>query len=129
MAQSVSSMRQTQKDFQETILQTSHTAINDQISVQRTKETHSDHQERANQRTQKAMAYWDTGTKTMDTTPSESLSSELKEERIPEKITIFKMGAAASFTAPSAQHQQEVLIPAEKNSPPYKQRNCHKDKK
>ncbi|WP_273758620.1 BID domain-containing T4SS effector [Bartonella sp. AU55XJBT] len=103
-AQSASSMSQTQKDFQETILQTNKTATNDQVSVQMTKETGSDHQERAKQRPQKVMAYWDTGTKT-------------KEERTPEPMQTLNMGDALSFTAPSAQHQQEVLIPAKKIAP------------
>nr|WP_245410052.1 BID domain-containing T4SS effector [Bartonella tribocorum] len=122
MAQSASSMRQTQKDLQETILQTSHTATNDQISVQMTKETHSDHQERAKYRPQKAMAYWGIGTKTTHTAPlpsSEKVSSspETKEERKPKQRQTFKMSESPSFTAQNAQHQQKVLIPAEKIAP------------
>ncbi|WP_375626406.1 MULTISPECIES: hypothetical protein [unclassified Bartonella] len=63
IAQSASSMRQMQKDFQKNILQTSNTATNNPISAQMTKEKCSDHQERTKQPPKKATAYWDTGTK------------------------------------------------------------------
>ncbi|UNF51686.1 BID domain-containing T4SS effector [Bartonella krasnovii] len=119
MVHSASSMRQTQKDFQETILQTSHIATNDQISVQMT--TGSDHQERAKQYPQKAkaMAYWESGIKTTDTALLKklSLSPKLKEKPTPEPIQTLKTEDTASFTTPSAQHQQEVLIAAKKIPP------------
>ncbi|WP_375663678.1 Fic family protein [Bartonella sp. CL63NXGY] len=70
IAQSSSSMRQMQKDFQKNILQTSNTATNNPISVQMTKEKRSDHQERMKQPPKKAMAYWDTGTKKNGHRPS-----------------------------------------------------------
>ncbi|WP_246054748.1 BID domain-containing T4SS effector [Bartonella massiliensis] len=119
IVQSVSSKRQTQKDFQEINLPTNKTTTNNQISDKITKKTRADHQEKIKQRPQKAVASWDTGTKTTDTAPFEkvSLSPKLKERRTPEPIQTFKMGDAASFTAPSAQHQKEVLIPAEKIPP------------
>ncbi|WP_273790946.1 BID domain-containing T4SS effector [Bartonella sp. CM31XJBT] len=83
IAQSASSMRQMQKDFQKNILQTSNTATNNPISVQMTKEKRSDHQERMKQPPKKAMAYWDTGTKKTDTVPltlQEKLSSSPQTE-------------------------------------------------
>ncbi|WP_375653170.1 BID domain-containing T4SS effector [Bartonella sp. MR110HLJHH] len=83
IAQSASSMRKTQKDFQKNILQTSNTATNDPISVQTTKEKRSDHQERTKQPPKKAMAYWDTGTKKTDSVPltlQEKLSSSPETE-------------------------------------------------
>ncbi|WP_208438629.1 BID domain-containing T4SS effector [Bartonella grahamii] len=83
IAQSASSMRQMQKDFQKNTLQTSNTATNNPISVQMTKEKRSDHQERTKQPPKKAMAYWDTGTKKMDTVPlilQEKLSSSPETE-------------------------------------------------
>lgn len=94
MAQS-SSAKQMQKDFQETILQTNNTTTNDQISVQLTKEKRSGHQEKAKQHPQKAMAYWDIGTKKMETTSLSSseklsLSPETKEEHTPKQIQTLK---------------------------------------
>ncbi|WP_212112802.1 BID domain-containing T4SS effector [Bartonella queenslandensis] len=114
-----SSMGQTQKGFQETISQTNN---NDPISLKITKEKHSDHQERAKQYPQKAMAYWDSATKKTETVPlpsSEklSLSPKTEEERTPEQIQTLKMGDVLSFTASKPQYQQEMLIPAEKIPP------------
>lgn len=121
MAQSFSA-EQRQKKFQETILQTNNRTTNDQISVQITKEKHSDHQERAKQHPKKAMVYWDIATKKTETAslPSSeklSLSPETKEERTPEQIQTLKKSDLLSFTAPRPQYQQEMLIPAEKIPP------------
>ncbi|WP_273788323.1 BID domain-containing T4SS effector [Bartonella grahamii] len=83
IAQSASSMRQMQKDFQKNILQTSNTATNNPTSVQMTKEKRSDHQERTKQPPKQATAYWDTGTKKTDTVPltlQEKLSSSPETE-------------------------------------------------
>ncbi len=83
IAQSASSMRQMQKDFQKNILQTSNTATNNPTSVQMTKEKRSDHQERTKQPPKQATAYWDTSTKKTDTVPltlQEKLSSSPETE-------------------------------------------------
>ncbi|EJF85264.1 BID domain-containing T4SS effector [Bartonella rattimassiliensis] len=75
MAQSVSSLRQTQKDFQETILQTNNIVSNDQISIQIPKEKRSDHPQIEKQPPKKAMVYWNVATKKMDTIPSPSMDT------------------------------------------------------
>ncbi|WP_273783629.1 BID domain-containing T4SS effector [Bartonella sp. AU15XJBT] len=83
MAQSASSMRQTQKDFQETIFQTQNTVTNDLTTVQITQKNLSDHQQIGTQPPKKAMAYWDSTTKKIDTAPlssHEKLSSLSKTE-------------------------------------------------
>lgn len=81
MVHSASSMRQTQKDFPKTILEMSHTATTDQISVQMTKKTGSDHQKRAKQSPpKKAMAYWEK-TDTTPLTSQKKFSSSLKIEK------------------------------------------------